>query len=303
MRHPFACNHARPLLLFLLFEHGTGRRVGSCNQSHRPGERQSAFGRRLFSPSKLFDQCGQFVAVDFDPAATQQVQTGGRRKQTRNLGFCEMFAFERHVHAELQQSLRADACGRFVANLRLDSGPRRTTRSPRRGNANNDAGGFQQRQVLQELIGFIRSPAKRMIDFARVHQFLQPRALFRRSLNRPQQRKEPRLVRHARVFRQRAAERHVLGFRMRRQPVRVRCKKGEWRLGIIPILGEIEVNAADEVPRRILTLEEFFERDLRLEQFSSKSLVDFIPEIARTPDLQRKLLVTNPRRLYWPEEP
>jgi 2-pyrone-4,6-dicarboxylate lactonase len=31
-------------------------------------------------------------------------------------------------------------------------------------------------------------------------------------------------------------------------------------------------------------------------------LVDFIPHIARTPELQRKLLVDNPMRLYWPEE-
>jgi len=31
-------------------------------------------------------------------------------------------------------------------------------------------------------------------------------------------------------------------------------------------------------------------------------LVDFIPHIAPTADLQRKLLVENPMRLYWPEE-
>jgi 2-pyrone-4,6-dicarboxylate lactonase len=31
-------------------------------------------------------------------------------------------------------------------------------------------------------------------------------------------------------------------------------------------------------------------------------LVDFIPHIAPTPELQRKLLVANPMRLYWPEE-
>ena len=30
-------------------------------------------------------------------------------------------------------------------------------------------------------------------------------------------------------------------------------------------------------------------------------LVDFIPHIATTPELQRKLLVDNPMRLYWPE--
>ena len=31
-------------------------------------------------------------------------------------------------------------------------------------------------------------------------------------------------------------------------------------------------------------------------------LVDFIPHVAVTPELQTKLLVTNPMRLYWPEE-
>jgi 2-pyrone-4,6-dicarboxylate lactonase len=31
-------------------------------------------------------------------------------------------------------------------------------------------------------------------------------------------------------------------------------------------------------------------------------LVDFIPHIARTAELQQKLLVSNPMRLYWPEE-
>jgi 2-pyrone-4,6-dicarboxylate lactonase len=31
-------------------------------------------------------------------------------------------------------------------------------------------------------------------------------------------------------------------------------------------------------------------------------LVDQIPKFATTPELQRKLLVDNPMRLYWPEE-
>jgi 2-pyrone-4,6-dicarboxylate lactonase len=31
-------------------------------------------------------------------------------------------------------------------------------------------------------------------------------------------------------------------------------------------------------------------------------LVDFILKIAPTAELQRKLLVDNPMRLYWPEE-
>ncbi len=31
-------------------------------------------------------------------------------------------------------------------------------------------------------------------------------------------------------------------------------------------------------------------------------LVDVIPRVARTAELQRRLLVLNPMRLYWPEE-
>ena len=31
-------------------------------------------------------------------------------------------------------------------------------------------------------------------------------------------------------------------------------------------------------------------------------LVDIIPRIASTEELQRKLLIDNPMRLYWPEE-
>jgi 2-pyrone-4,6-dicarboxylate lactonase len=31
-------------------------------------------------------------------------------------------------------------------------------------------------------------------------------------------------------------------------------------------------------------------------------LVDYIPQIANTPELQRKLLVDNPTRLYWNDE-
>ena len=32
------------------------------------------------------------------------------------------------------------------------------------------------------------------------------------------------------------------------------------------------------------------------------SLVDFVPRVAATADLRRKLLVDNPMRLYWPDE-
>ena len=45
-----------------------------------------------------------------------------------------------------------------------------------------------------------------------------------------------------------------------------------------------------------------FEIDAHALLWASAKGRDFIPAIAPTPELQRKLLVDNPMRLYWPEE-
>lgn len=73
-----------------------------------------------------------------------------------------------------------------------------------------------------------------------------------------------------------------------------------------------EVPYADVVPFARRIVEEFPDRVLwgtdwphpNLEHHMPDDglLVDFIPHIAPTPQLQRKLLVDNPMRLYWPEE-
>ncbi|MEW6465861.1 MAG: amidohydrolase family protein [Pseudomonadota bacterium] len=73
-----------------------------------------------------------------------------------------------------------------------------------------------------------------------------------------------------------------------------------------------EVPYADVVPFARRIVEEFPDRvlwgtdwphpNLKHHMPDDGLLVDFIPHIAPTPQLQRKLLVDNPMRLYWPEE-
>jgi len=55
-------------------------------------------------------------------------------------------------------------------------------------------------------------------------------------------------------------------------------------------------------PDRVLWGTDWPHPNLKSHMPDDGKLVDFIPRIARTGELQRKLLVDNPMRLYWPEE-
>jgi 2-pyrone-4,6-dicarboxylate lactonase len=57
----------------------------------------------------------------------------------------------------------------------------------------------------------------------------------------------------------------------------------------------------DEFPDRVLWGTDWPHPNLKDHMPDDGLLVDFIPHIATTPALQRKLLVNNPMRLYWPE--
>ena len=55
-------------------------------------------------------------------------------------------------------------------------------------------------------------------------------------------------------------------------------------------------------PERVLWGTDWPHPNMRTHTPVEGMLVDFIPRIAATPELQQKLLVDNPMRLYWPEE-
>ena len=55
-------------------------------------------------------------------------------------------------------------------------------------------------------------------------------------------------------------------------------------------------------PDRVLWGTDWPHPNMKFDMPDDGRLVDFIPQIAVTAELQRKLLVDNPMRLYWPEE-
>ncbi len=58
----------------------------------------------------------------------------------------------------------------------------------------------------------------------------------------------------------------------------------------------------ESFPDRVLWGTDWPHPNLRDHMPDDGLLVDFIPHVAVTPELQEKLLVRNPMRLYWPEE-
>jgi 2-pyrone-4,6-dicarboxylate lactonase len=58
----------------------------------------------------------------------------------------------------------------------------------------------------------------------------------------------------------------------------------------------------EEFPDRVLWGTDWPHPNMKSHMPDDGKLVDFIPKIATTEALQRKLLVDNPMRLYWPEE-
>jgi 2-pyrone-4,6-dicarboxylate lactonase len=59
----------------------------------------------------------------------------------------------------------------------------------------------------------------------------------------------------------------------------------------------------EEFPDRVLWGTDWPHPNLKGHMPDDGLLVDFIPHIAPTADLQHRLLVANPMRLYWPDEP
>ncbi len=58
----------------------------------------------------------------------------------------------------------------------------------------------------------------------------------------------------------------------------------------------------ESFPDRVLWGSDWPHPNMQTQAPDDGKLVDFIPAIAPTPELQRRLLVDNPMRLYWPEE-
>ena len=82
-----------------------------------------------------------------------------------------------------------------------------------------------------------------------------------------------------------------------RWPARPERRAGAYR-DVVPFARTV----VERFPDRVLWGTDWPHPNLKDHMPDDGLLVDFIPHIAPSPELQRKLLVANPMRLYWPRE-
>lgn len=106
----------------------------------------------------------------------------------------------------------------------------------------------------------------------------EPCAALCRALHGKQQRQQPLLICRAGVFAKCLTEWKMLGLGMDRKLCRVRCQKRERCGFIFTVFSKVEVDPADEVPRRMTPPQEILNRALRFRELDQERLVQFSPQ-------------------------
>ena len=127
---------------------------------------------------------------------------------------------------------------------------------------------LQLGHIVQQGQRLTGAPAQRLENLAAVDEVFQPKAVLASALQRRQQGQQALPVGSGGVFAQRLAQRPVLCLALRRQPGGVGGEQGEGILLVLAVLGQMNVNAADEVPGRVARLQAGVERLSRSLQFS-----------------------------------
>ena len=173
------------------------------------------------------------------------------------------FAVERDFHAEIEQRILAQSRRRLAADLSRYLRARRSVGLPGRWHSDHYARTLQLRDISQKLHGLGRRPPQGVEDLARIDHGLQPRAAFRRSLHGEKQRQQAILVGRARIFAESLPQRKMLRLGVRRQSSGIGREKSKWGCIVLAVLGEVEVHAADKIPRRVAALQELLYAALR----------------------------------------
>ena len=117
-----------------------------------------------------------------------------------------------------------------------------------------------------------------MEDLSRFDHRLEPGTPLRGALDRQEQREQPFPVRGPSVFPQRLTERQVLGLGVSRKARRVRCHERERSALVVAVLGQVEVDATDDVPDRVAAPQEFLQRSLGFGELDPEGLPDLAPQ-------------------------
>src|SRR6516162_6075881 len=143
--------------------------MGTGDPPHRLGERQSCFRSRLRLMESL-EEAGELSGIDLDPAAAQQSQPRRTRQELFDLAGGQRLAIQHQLHVEVEQRVGSQLGRRLTTDTRSDLRPRRPASAPRTGYPHHYPCRLELRNIGQELQGFGRPPAQRVVYLPGIEQ-------------------------------------------------------------------------------------------------------------------------------------
>jgi hypothetical protein len=150
---------------------------------------------------------------------------------------------------------------------------------PRLGDADQDAGGFKERDVVEESAGFPDSPGQRVEDFTRMDQFPDQFARVDRPLERRQQGEQPLPVPAIGELPEGLAQWQELRFRETREAGRKGDEETEWPRLVLPVFRQMEDYAAYHVPEGVAIIQIVLDVSARPRGLSPGVVLQRRPEI------------------------
>ena len=254
-RQPRAGLDARPALTRRQYSGLVVRPPGAGQQPHAFEEREPPVLGLAPHALPVGEHLAQPLAVELDPLPSQAHQPARRGQKLSHLGGGELVVAQRDRHREVEQRVHAEHARLLVAHAHGDLGARRAPGAPPVGHAHDQSRRLEGRDRLQEPVGLGRCPRHRLVDGAGIDQLGQPRHLLGGALQRHQQVEQRLAVLARRGFLQRPCERPMLHLAAGARPHGIGGEEGERMLLVAAVLGQVQADLADRVPRRMPRVE------------------------------------------------
>ena len=166
----------------------------------------------------------------------------------RHSASVELLVAQGQCDLEIEHRAEIELALLRVADRDADARPRAFL--PPVGQPDQDAALLERGHVLQEPVSGTRRPCQRLVEIARIEQFLHQRASLGGRLDRREQMDERLLVLGPGQLAERVAERLVLDAAAGCQPRGIGRQESERVVLVPPILGQVEAHAPHLVPQR-----------------------------------------------------
>ena len=268
------------------------------HEAHRFGEGQAVSRGGAFDAPELVDQAAQTLAIDFDPSPPQQRQAVHALEQRADLVGRQRLAVERHVHPEVEQRVESEARRRLGADGGLDGGPGgRPAFHPAGTRTTMPAcsSEWTSRSRARASGGVHRSGWK--ISPASTIAFSHAQLSVARWTGSSSESSRALLAAPA-YSRSAWPSGRCCGVACADRPVRVGGQEGERRVGVLAVLGQVEVHAADGVPGGVELPQRVLDGSLRGGKALANRIADRAPQVpkdVRRSGTRRRPLAARPR--------